>query len=397
MKRAIIILAAVILIVLIGLVAVINYASLSKNSDPKPFYVGVTFCGNNTQDAKLLIDRVKNYTNLFVLQSGPLMANETAVTEIGDYAVVNGLHFGAFFDTMSPPQQASWVGIAEQRWGSMFAGVYYGDEPGDEMLDGYVTLSQNIINQTTGNITATVVGGNIIKLAGGGVTAGDTTYFPNGIIKVQKLSGSTGIIIIKPGGDFQPSESNTTTYYPNGTITLEIGGDFFTTKNGTDRISQVEPYEEVLSKNPIPNCDAAAENFVGRNQKILQGFSNQWQLSNRSFPLFTADYGLYWWDYQSGYDLVLAELGWNNSAAQEIGLVRGAANLQDKSWGTIITWKYTQPPYLTSGDEMYDQMRTSYECGAEYVIIFNYAEDMNGPMERFRKNISVLLNASGTK
>ena len=77
--------------------------------------------------------------------------------------------------------------------------------------------------------------------------------------------------------------------------------------------------------------------------------------------------------------MVLAELGWNNTVAQEIGLVRGAANLQDKSWGTIITWKYTQPPYLTSGEEMFEQMRTSYECGAEYVVVFNYAEDMEGP------------------
>jgi len=24
-------------------------------------------------------------------------------------------------------------------------------------------------------------------------------------------------------------------------------------------------------------------------------------------------------------------------------------------------------------------MRTAYECGAEYVVLFNYAEDMNGP------------------
>jgi hypothetical protein len=116
MKRAIIISAAVILIVLIGLVAVINYPSFGKKSDSKPFYVGVTFCGDNTQDAKLLIDKVKNYTNLFVLQSGPLMANTTAVTEIGDYAVANGLHFAASFGTSSPPQQATWVDIAEQHW-----------------------------------------------------------------------------------------------------------------------------------------------------------------------------------------------------------------------------------------------------------------------------------------
>ena len=35
-------------------------------------YFGVSFCGNTTAEAKLLIDRTKDYSNLFVLQSGPI-------------------------------------------------------------------------------------------------------------------------------------------------------------------------------------------------------------------------------------------------------------------------------------------------------------------------------------
>ena len=131
---------------------------------------------------------------------------------------------------------------------------------------------------------------------------------------------------------------------------------------------------------------------------MIEGLRNQWQLSNKSFSIFTSDYALYWWDYQSGCDLVLAQLGWNNSVAQEIGLVRGAADLQVKRWGTIITWTYDKPPYLTSGGEMFEQMRMSYESGAEYVVIFNYAKDMEGPygtlkdehfeaLERFWKDV----------
>jgi len=77
--------------------------------------------------------------------------------------------------------------------------------------------------------------------------------------------------------------------------------------------------------------------------------------------------------------VILAQLGWNNSITQEIGLVRGAANLQEKSWGTIITWKYTHAPYLTDGEEMFEQMKTSYDAGAEYVLIFNYSEDPTNP------------------
>jgi len=87
-------------------------------------------------------------------------------------------------------------------------------------------------------------------------------------------------------------------------------------------------------------------------------------LGNQSVTVLTSDYALHWWDYLSGYDAVLAQLCWNSTAAQEIGLVRGAANLQNKTWGTILTWKYTVPPYLASGEELYSQMRMAYECGA---------------------------------
>ena len=87
MNRKIMLSAVIIAILLTGLVAFISYTSLS-GAEEKPFYVGVTYGGNNTQDARTLIDKVKKYSNLFVLQSGPLMANETAVKEIGDYTVL---------------------------------------------------------------------------------------------------------------------------------------------------------------------------------------------------------------------------------------------------------------------------------------------------------------------
>lgn len=399
MKWKVVFAAAAISLIAIALVAalVVNYAFLDDNGN-KQFLVGVTFCGSTTQEAKILIDRVKNSTNLFVLQSGPLRHNETAVKEIGDYAISNGLHFAAYFDMLSPPQMASWVGIAEQRWGDMFAGVYYGDEPGGKMLDAYVNLSEgsdennvtlNVYNNasdTTTNVTivnpdVTFSSRYITKSAGGSLTLSednmDISYQVNGEIIVLKWENPQ---IIPNPNDIYQLNGNITVYYPNGTITLkDIDGDFFTMENGTTRISQVESYEGVLSKHPIPDCDAAAEIFANKNQKKINGLSNQWRLSNRSFPILTSDYSLYWWDYQSGYDLILAQLGWNNTVAQEIGLVRGAANLQNKRWGTIITWTYTKPPYLTSGEEIYEQMRMSYEAGAEYVIIFNYAEDMEGP------------------
>ncbi|MCJ7714342.1 hypothetical protein MUO66_07800, partial [Candidatus Bathyarchaeota archaeon] len=65
-------------------------------------YVGVTFCGNTTQQAFQLIDKVQNYTNLFILQSGPISKNQTATTQICDYAVnadLNLIVYFGWFDT----------------------------------------------------------------------------------------------------------------------------------------------------------------------------------------------------------------------------------------------------------------------------------------------------------
>jgi hypothetical protein len=152
----------------------------------------------------------------------------------------------------------------------------------------------------------------------------------------------------------------------------------YTSENITKYQSPIQPYDEIL-KHPIQTFDDAAKIFVNATKETLENvFLDKAQLEE-SILVFTSDYGLYWWDYQSGYDLVLTQAGWNNSISQGISLVRGAANLQDKSWGTIITWKYTHPPYLTDGEEMFEQMKTSYEAGAEYVLIFNYSEDKNNP------------------
>ena len=93
----------------------------------------------------------------------------------------------------------------------------------------------------------------------------------------------------------------------------------------------------------------------------------------------TSDYALYWFDYLGGYDTLLAQFGWNSSVNQQIALIRGAATLQNKDWGAIITWKYTQPPYLDTAENIYNQMATAYNAGAKYIIIFNYPQIGNDP------------------
>ncbi len=99
------------------------------------------------------------------------------------------------------------------------------------------------------------------------------------------------------------------------------------------------------------------------------------QMGGVELPLFTSDYSLYWFDYKSEYDVVFAEFGWNYSRHLNVALCRGAANIQNKDWGIIITWTYTQPPYLESGSELYDDMVFAYENGAKYIMVFDANEN----------------------
>ncbi len=88
-----------------------------------------------------------------------------------------------------------------------------------------------------------------------------------------------------------------------------------------------------------------------------------------------SDYGLYWFDYKAGYDVLLAQLGWNYSRQLNIALCRGAATMQKKEWGVIIAWTYTNPPYIESEGEFYNDLVLAYENGANYIVVFDSNEN----------------------
>jgi hypothetical protein len=91
--------------------------------------------------------------------------------------------------------------------------------------------------------------------------------------------------------------------------------------------------------------------------------------------IFTADYGLYWWDYKAGYDTMLAEFVGNQSREKQIALCRGAATASEKDWGVIITWKYDKDPYIESSTDLNSDLQTAYYAGAKYIIIFDYPKN----------------------
>ena len=320
MKRLVAVILVVIIIVASVLVTteLLNTLNRQKGSfQQSGFHVGVSFGGNTTVQAKLLIDRVKTYTNLLVVQSGPVSVNETSLNEIVNYAVDSDLDVIVFFGFFNPnyPWQIPWLDYAKQTWGSHFLGVYLFDEPGGQVIDQ---------NQTTA---------------------------------FNQLKNS----------------------YPFAYYQHQIGINL--TLNGSL---------------PIDNTDAASH-FLS----ILKAELGLNQLESRSIQSFTSDYALYWFDYQAGYDTIFAELGSNQSSTQTIALARGAATMQNKTWGTIITWTYDQPPYIVNGTEMYSQLMESYTAGAKYEVIFDYPQIQDNPygiltndhfeaLQKFWNNIQTL-------
>ena len=146
-KRLVVILAVLIIVIVIGSA----FAALEVSKPPEltglpkrptePFYLGVTYCGDNVTEAKQLVDRVKNFTNLFIVDSGPLMDNLTGLNQICNYSVAAGLNIIVYFaPNITSVNVPFFIGNATANWGSHFLGVYYDDEPGGKMLDGNVNL-----------------------------------------------------------------------------------------------------------------------------------------------------------------------------------------------------------------------------------------------------------------
>jgi hypothetical protein len=283
MKRLFLIL--IILISLISIIAII-FQLQSKN---QPF-VGVAFCGNTTQEAFQLIDKVQNYTNLLILQSGPISKNQTATSQICDYAVDKGLNIIVYFGwfDVAQPWQLPWLETAKQQYGDKLLGVYYYDEPGGKQVDWDWPHYFDWMRY----------------------------YF-----------------------------ENTTIYQTHAEILEQY-------KNGT------------LPK----NYTQATAVYI----QTLKTDSGLQDLKNLNIPSIASEYALHWYSYLGGYDVLLSQIGWNASSTHSIALARGAAENLNKDWGVMITWTYDETPYLSSGEQIYQEMVDAYKTGAKIISIFNY-------------------------
>lgn len=252
----------------------------------REFYVGVEYAyGGEVSEVKALVDKVRDYTNLFIMGSvdDNFKANRSALDEACDYIVDAKLHLIVLF-TGSDQYSYSifdWMIKAEQKYSDQFLGVYRYDEPGGNQID----------------------------------------------------TGST--MLIKSGSNYTGVAQN----YTNTIKTIFV------------------------------------DNYLKTAPRI-----------------FTADYGLYWFDYKGNYSTVFVEYVGNESRTRHIALGRAAAETFAKDWGVIVTWKYEQPPYLENGAELYKDLSLAYACGAKYAVVFSYpqtgdygilTDDHFGALEKF--------------
>ena len=145
--------------VILPAVYLLNQAKTGSASDD--FFFGVSFGGTSVSQAKLLIDKVKGYTNLFVVNSWEIngAANETLLNEVCEYAINANLSVMVYFNFVYynytkdlgniynasscdlygvSPWHIQWLNQAMEKWGNKFLGVYLYDEPGGTQIDhGY--------------------------------------------------------------------------------------------------------------------------------------------------------------------------------------------------------------------------------------------------------------------
>jgi hypothetical protein len=291
-KSARILTLTLIIIILVASTSLLVSYTSNNHQQNDPVYVGVAYGGNSTAQAKLLIDRTKNYTNLFILDSGVnrISQNATASKEVCDYAINAGLNIivnmGAW-DTYDWARRMQFFNYCKSEYGDKFLGAYFDDEP-----------------------------------------AGIHTDY------------------------------NWTDYFEEH-------------KNHLSRTLE-EIYEE------IQNGSANPQNYTREAawfNHLVENNPGHIELKNSTIKTFTSDYVLFWYDYLGGYDTVFAQIGWNHSLNQDVALIRGAANMQNKDWGAIITWKYDVPPYLDTGENIYNQLKAVYNAGAKYIVMFDLALD----------------------
>ena len=129
------------------------------------------------------------------------------------------------------------------------------------------------------------------------------------------------------------------------------------------------------------NYTDAAQKFVHILNGALVNYTGPAYYDAPNLKVFTSDFALYWFDYLFGYNVVLGEFVGNQSRQLAVALCRGAANAQHMDWGTMITWKYNQAPFLEDADQLYSDMVLAYANDAKYIVVFDSPDNQTATTE----------------
>ena len=149
-----------------------------------------------------------------------------------------------------------------------------------------------------------------------------------------------------------------------------LGAYFFDEVGG----SQLDTSEKVVSS--VPNSQFDSRDYAFASEAYFAGLTGDLAISLSWFKpapvqsqLFTSDYGLYWYDYLSGYSTVFAEFVGNQSRQIAMALDRGAAHTLGKDWGVIIT--YQGNGNIENATQLYSDMTFAWQSGAKYIVVFD--------------------------
>jgi hypothetical protein len=127
-----------------------------KEASNEEFFFGVSFGGNTTSQAKLIIDKVKGYTNFFLINNWDISINETALNEISQYAVDANMSIMVYYDFVPFKNYTwlqPWLNMAKEKWGDQFLGIYLYDEPGGNQIDTCQWHTGNLIRKAMANLS----------------------------------------------------------------------------------------------------------------------------------------------------------------------------------------------------------------------------------------------------
>ena len=145
-----------------------SHSNNGQSSEPE-FFVGVEYAIDNysVEGCKKLVDRVKNFTNFFVIDTVGITYDIYKLNETCNYIYDSGMYFMVFFLPLHEEYEASleyeqhnrlflrynyyphlWIADAKEKYGDKFLGAYVMDEPGGHQLDnGTSQLVDNAENQ----------------------------------------------------------------------------------------------------------------------------------------------------------------------------------------------------------------------------------------------------------